>query len=88
MRAELAEMGGDELGVQQGEAAEAQAGDEVDEGDLGGVAGAAEHALTKKGAAEDDTVEAADEAAVLPDLDAVGVAAGVQRGEQAFDVGG
>ena len=50
---------GGELGVEELEAAGAEAGDEVDEGDLRGVALTAEHALAEERRTEDDAVEAA-----------------------------
>jgi hypothetical protein len=51
-RAEAREVPGDELGVEQGESPIFQSRDEIDESDLARVAGAREHALAKKGAAE------------------------------------
>src|SRR5690606_8698971 len=72
--AELAQMFGYELRVEQGEAAMAQAGDEMDEGDLGGIACAMKHALAEERAAERHAVEAADQLSVLPHLDVMAVA--------------
>jgi len=45
-------MAGDELRVEQTEAAIFQSGDEIDERDLAGVARPREHALAEKGTAE------------------------------------
>ena len=73
--AELRQMLGDELGVEQAEAAQHQAQHEMDQRHLAGVALAAEHALAEEGAAERDAVEPADQLAVAPALDAVGMAA-------------
>ncbi len=50
--AEAGEMPGDELGVEQGEAAIFEPGHEIDQRDLARVARSAEHALAEKGAAE------------------------------------
>jgi hypothetical protein len=58
-----------ELAVEQSEIPGFQARDKPGERHLGGVARAAEHAFTEKGAAELDAVEAADELACPPDLD-------------------
>ena len=71
-------MLGDELGVEQREAARPQPRDQIDQGDLAGVAVAREHALAEERGAERDAVEAADQLAVAPALDAVGMAAPVQ----------
>src|SRR3712207_9124394 len=59
------------------EAAGAEAGDELDQGHLAGVARAGEHALAEEGSTQPDAVETADEPAVLPGLNAVGVAPAV-----------
>src|SRR5207249_5176256 len=48
-RPEHLQMIGDELGIEQDKPAGAQPGDEVDQGDLRGVAGAVEHALAETG---------------------------------------
>ena len=53
-------MVGDELRVEQGEAAGAQPRDERDQSEFRRVARAAEHAFTEERAAERDAVEAAD----------------------------
>jgi hypothetical protein len=62
-----------ELRVEQREAAIFQARDEIDEGDLAGVARLGEHALAKERAAEMHAVKAAGQSAVLPDLDRMAV---------------
>ena len=73
------EVGGEELDVEQSEATVAQVVDQVNERHLAGVAFAAEHALAEEGAAQRDTVEAADQAALRPALDRVDVAALEER---------
>ena len=83
--AELAEVFSHELGVQQPVAAADQTGHEVDQRHLRGVPPAGEHALAEEGAAERDAVQAAHQLAVLPALDAVGVALLVQAQVQTFD---
>ena len=77
-RAELAQMLGHELDIEQGEASGAQPLVEMDEGDLARVTLARIHALAKERAAERQTVKAADQAIVSPTFDAVGVAGGEQ----------
>ena len=62
--AELRQMRGDELGVEQPEPAEAQPRDEVHQRHLRGVAREAEHALAEEHAADGDAIEAADQVAV------------------------
>ena len=80
--AELAQMVGDELGVQQHEAASEQPPHQMHQGDLGGVGTPAEHALAKERAAERNAVKAADQFATGPGLDAMGMAAAVQIHEK------
>ena len=48
MRAELGQVGGDELRVQQHETAQPQTGNQVHQGDLGGIPRARKHAFTEK----------------------------------------
>ena len=67
-------MRGDELAVEQLPPARAQARDEVRERNLGRIARPADHRFAEKGAAERDAVEAADQFAILPALDAMRVA--------------
>jgi len=73
---------GDELAIEQLEAADPQACHQMRQPDLRGVAHPAEHALAEIGAAERHAVEAADQRAAdvarAPDLDRMGVAVAVQ----------
>jgi hypothetical protein len=62
-------MAGEKLRVEEVEAAGAQARNQVGEGDLRGVAGAAEHALAEEGRAQPHAVEATDKFAVAPAFD-------------------
>ena len=62
-------MIGDELAIEQGEAANLQARDERGERDLRRVGGAAEHRFAEEGAAEFDAVNAADQFLILPAFD-------------------
>ena len=84
--AELRQVRGDELGVQQPEAAKAQSRDEVHQGHLRGVPRHAEHALAEEHAADRHAVEAADQMAVLAGFHRVGVAELVQFAEQPLDL--
>ena len=84
--AEDLEMGGEELGIEQTEAAAAQALDQMHQGDLAGVGLAAEHAFAEEGAAEDHPVKPADQFALAPALHAMGRAALVQGNVEALDV--
>ena len=72
-RAEAAQMFGDILGVEQLEPACDQPRHQMHQRHFRRVAGAMEHALAEEGPPQADTIEAADEIAVLPDLDAVAV---------------
>ena len=67
-------MSGDELGVEQGEAAIFQPRHEIDKRDLARIAHAGEHAFAEEGAAKRHAVEPARELAVLPHLDRVAMA--------------
>jgi hypothetical protein len=67
-------MSGDELRVEQSEAAIFQPGDQVDEGDLARVAGSREHALAEERAAEMHAVKPSHKLSVLPDLHGVAMA--------------
>src|ERR1044071_3962130 len=69
--AELRQMRGQELRVEQPEAAELQPAGEMNQRDLAGVGHPAEHALAEKRRPERDAVKAADKFAVEPALDAV-----------------
>ena len=73
-RAERLQMIGDELGVEQREAAGAQPRHQMHQRHLRGVARAVEHALAEERAAEADAVEPAGQLAVLVGLDAVAMA--------------
>ena len=66
-------MLGDILGVEQIEAARDQPRHQMHQRHFRRVAGAMEHALAKEGPPEAHPIKAADEIAVLPDLDAVAV---------------
>ena len=83
--AEAAQMLGHELAIEQAKAALDQPRHEMDQRHLRGVALAAEHAFAEEGRAHRDAVEAADQPAVDPALDAVGVAAPVQLGVELDD---
>ena len=71
-------MFGHILRVEQLEPAGNEAGNQMHERHLRGVAGAVKHAFAEEGAAEIDAVKAADQIVTLPYLDAVGVAQVVQ----------
>jgi hypothetical protein len=73
-RAESAQMLGHELAVEQLEPADDQPGDQPGERHLGRVAPGREHALAEEGGAEPHAVQAADQLAILPCLDRMGVA--------------
>src|SRR5260221_100784 len=76
--AEIPEMVGHELGIEQPKSARLEARHQMHECDLGGVARAMEHALAEIGPPERDPVEAADQAIAIVDLDAVAMTALVQ----------
>ncbi|GAA4035411.1 hypothetical protein GCM10022281_14750 [Sphingomonas rosea] len=65
--------------------AEPQPRDERGEGDLGGIAAAAEHAFAEEGAAERDAVDAADQRFAFPNFDRMGRAALMERDHGLFD---
>src|SRR5262245_23098702 len=73
-RAEAGEMLGDELRVQESVVPLAESGDQVHESHLAGIGRGREHAFAEEGAAEADPVETADQLAVEPGLDAMGMA--------------
>ena len=87
-RAQRGEVVGHELAVEQGEAADLEARDQPGQRDLRRVGRAAEHAFAEEGAAEPDAVKAADQlaAVAVPDLDRMGVAAGVEGEHGALDL--
>src|SRR5690606_31253897 len=72
-------MPGHELAVEQAITGVAQQRDEPGQRDLGGVAGAAEHALTAERAVEPDPVEAADHFPALPAFERMRISGEVQR---------
>ena len=67
-------MLGEELRVEQPKAAGSKPREQMHERDLGGVARAVKHALAEERAAQAHAVEAADQRAVLVDLDRMRVA--------------
>src|SRR5665647_1981207 len=71
--AELAQVIGHELCVEQSEPAIGEPRGKVDDGDLRGVALVGEHAFPEECAIERNAVEAADELAVVPNFDRVAV---------------
>ncbi len=73
-RAELREMSGDELRVEQGKAAIFEPRHQINQRDLASVALPREHALAEERAAEMDAVEPAGERTVLPYFDGVAMA--------------
>jgi hypothetical protein len=75
----------DELRVEQLEAAPPEPRDKMDERNLARVRRRGEHALAEKSRAEGNAVDAADKPALLPCLDAMGVALRVQRGIERDD---
>ena len=80
-------MIGHELAVEQPIAAHLEPRDEPGEGDLGGVAAEGKHALPEKGGAKRDSVEPADQLAILPALDAMGMAFPEQQIVAFLDIG-
>ena len=86
MRAELRQVRREELRVEQDEAAEPEPRHQMHQRHLGGVAHPAEHALAEEGAAQHHAIEPADQPPLLPDLDRVRVALGMQRQEQPLDL--
>jgi hypothetical protein len=83
-------MIGDELAIEQREAADPQSCDEMGERDLGGIGYAAEHALAEKGAAERDAIKPADQRAAnltsRPDLDRMGMTVTMEDAVSLFDL--
>src|SRR5271167_1055379 len=77
--AKARQMRRQELGIEQAEAAEAQAGDEVNQRDLARVVLAAEHALAKEDRTERNAVQPAGQPAVAPAFDRMRRAAGEER---------
>ena len=75
-------MAGDELRVEQVEAAIFEPRDEIDERDLARVARLGEHALAEKRPAEMHAIEAADQLVPLPDLDRMAMTEREQIGDR------
>src|SRR5262249_4477748 len=86
-RTKALEVVGHKLSIEQLEAAGPQTRDQVDEGDLGSVARAVEHALAEEGAAERDAVEPTDQQIAVVDLNAVAMAALVELAIEHTDAG-
>ena len=85
-RAEARQMRRHELGVEQPEAAGRSRATRWTSATLLASRDAAEHALAEERRAERDAVEPADQLAVVPALDAVRLAARVQRGVEARSI--
>ena len=79
-------MFGHELAVEQGVAADLEPGDQPGKRHLGGIGAQREHAFAEEGCAEADTVQPADQLALLPDFDRMGVAEAVELGEAPFNL--
>ena len=75
-------MRGEELGVEQGEAAPDQALHQMHQRHLGRIARPGEHALAEKRPAQLHAVKPAHQRAVLPAFYRMGVAGGMQRAIQ------
>ena len=90
--AELLQMLGDELRIEQREAAPRQAGAQVDERHLAGVARSREHALAEVGPVQRHAVEPADQPPAGPGLHRVAVArleqVAIEPPDLAVDPGG
>jgi hypothetical protein len=80
-RAELSQMVGNELHVQEREPADPEPGDKMDEGDLAGIGFNRKHALAEKCASERQSVEAASQSSIPPRFDAVRVTKPVELTE-------
>jgi hypothetical protein len=78
--AELGEMWGDELRIEQRKSAVDETRHEMDQRDLTGVTRGREHALPKKGGAELHAIEAAHQLAVSPGFDRMRVTLLMQFG--------
>jgi hypothetical protein len=76
-----------ELTIEQSEIADLQARDQPCKRNLRSVTSAAEHALAKEGAAELDAIEAANELAIAPYLDRMGMTRLMKRKHCAFELG-
>jgi hypothetical protein len=71
---------GDELAIEQLEAAHLEARDKISQRDLGSIAFAAEHTLPEKGTTKPHAIQAADQLPVAPGFDRMGMAASMQIG--------
>jgi len=80
-------MFGQELAVEQLKVPDAQARHQMSERHLRRIAHPAEHALAEEGRAKANAVKPADQLAVVPGLDRMGVAASVKLGISALDIG-
>ncbi len=80
-------MIGLELAIEQAEAPHLQPRDEMRQRDLRGIAHPAEHALAEEGRPQPHAIEPADEPIALPRLDRVRIAASVELGIGALDIG-
>ncbi|GAA4744616.1 hypothetical protein GCM10023264_07380 [Sphingomonas daechungensis] len=79
-------MGGHELAVEQRKAADLHPRDKPRERNLRGVSAAAEHAFAEKGAPKLHAVKAADQFAVVPNFDRMGMPCRVQGDHRMLDV--
>lgn len=80
-------MRGHELAIEKNEVTGLQAGDEPRQCDLRCVGPAAEHRFTEEGATQADAIDPADQLAIGPAFDRVGVARRVKSERGAFDIG-
>jgi len=78
-------MLGHELGVKKLKPSQLEPRHQMDEGNLAGISREGEHALAKKGRAEGDAIETADQLAVLPTFDTMGEAALKELAIEGFD---
>jgi len=74
-----------ELAIEQGEAADLQPRDQPRQRDLGGIGGAAHHALAEEGATERQAIEPADQPIAVPAFDRMRMAHRVEAAESRFD---
>jgi hypothetical protein len=78
-------MIGLKLTVEQREAASPESCNEPRQRDFRGVAGTADHALAKEGAAQRETIEPTDEPFAVPAFDGVGIAKAMEPNEHVLD---
>src|SRR4029078_6202086 len=86
-RAERGEVLGHELAIEKREIADLQARNEPRQRNLRGVRLPAEHALAEEGAAELHSIEPADQLAVLPDFDRMGMTGAMERNHRMLELG-